>query len=206
MSFKIVKIPRWKHGNLTGFRCFFYSFPTANDKFPGGLPSFALGSKKMKAKKQSAALDSLDRGILEALQENARQTYKEIGNHLGVAHSTVYDRTKRMEQQGFIKQYTTIVDLEKIGVKQITAIMTIFTDPKESEHVAQKLSESDEVLEVATSLSEELSIIAKVVAEDQETLHSFIAQKVAPLPGVLRIRTSIITRKYKEGIRSFRKE
>lgn len=160
----------------------------------------------MKAKKQSAAVDNLDRGILEALQENARQTYKEIGNHLGVAHSTVYDRIKRMERQGFIKQYTTIVDLEKIGVKQITAIMTIFTDPKESENVAQKLSESDEVLEVATSLSEELSIIAKVVAEDQEKLHSFIAQKVAPLPGVLRIRTSIITRKYKEGMLSFRKE
>ncbi|MFQ6080852.1 MAG: Lrp/AsnC ligand binding domain-containing protein, partial [Candidatus Bathyarchaeia archaeon] len=54
------------------------------------------------------------------------------------------------------------------------------------------------VLEVFTSLSEELLIIAKVVAEDQDKLHSFIAQSVAPLPGVLRIRTSIITRKHKE--------
>jgi DNA-binding Lrp family transcriptional regulator len=88
--------------------------------------------------------------------------------------------------------------LEKIGVKYITAIMTVFTDPKESENVAKKLSEAREVVDVSTSLSEELLIIAKVVAKDQDKLHSFIAQEVAPLPGVLRIRTSIITRKYKE--------
>jgi len=152
----------------------------------------------MKVKNQAIALDSLDWNILRALQENAKQTYTEIGRHLGVAHSTVYDRIKRMEENGVIKKYSTVVNLEKIGIKYITAIMTVFTDPKESEKIAKKLSESGEVLEVSTSLSEELLIIAKVVAEDQDKLHSFIAQKVAPLPGVLRIRTSIITRKYKE--------
>jgi len=160
----------------------------------------------MKKRRQMIAVDSLDEGILQALQENARQTYKEIGNHLGVAHSTVYDHVKRLEKQGVIKKYTAIVDLAKIGRKNITAIMTIFTNPKESENVAERLSESDEVLEVSTSLSEELLIIAKVVAEDQDKLHSFIAQKVAPLPGVLRIRTSIITRKYKDEILIFKKE
>ena len=150
-------------------------------------------------KRQENTIDDLDRGILDALQQNARQTYKEIGSHLGVAHSTIYDRVKRMENQGVIKKYTAIVDLKKIGVRRITAIMTIFTDPKESEKVAQDLAQFEEVLEVSTSLSEELLIIAKVVAENQDKLHSFIAHKVAPLPGVLRIRTSIVTRKYKEG-------
>ena len=152
----------------------------------------------MKLKKQAVSLDSLDWNILQALQENAKQTYTEIGRRFGVAHSTVYDRIKRMEENDVIKKYTAVVDLEKVGVKYITAIMTVFTDPKESENVAKKLSESKEVLEVSTSLSEELSIITKVVAKDHDKLHSFIAQKVAPLSGVLRIRTSIITRKYKE--------
>jgi len=152
----------------------------------------------MKLKKQAVSLDSLDWNILQALQENAKQTYTEIGRRFGVAHSTVYDRIKRMEENDVIKKYTAVVDLEKVGVKYITAIMTVFTDPKESENVAKKLSESKEVLEVSTSLSEELSIITKVVAKDQDKLHSFIAQKVAPLSGVLRIRTSIITRKYKD--------
>lgn len=152
----------------------------------------------MKLKNGVVSLDSLDWNILQALQENAKQTYTEIGHRFGVAHSTVYDRIRRMEENGIIKKYTATIDLEKIGVKHITAIMTVFTDPKESENVAKKLSEAEEILEVSTSLSEELLIIAKVVAKDQDKLHSFIAQKVAPLPGVLRIRTSIITRKYKE--------
>jgi len=152
----------------------------------------------MKLKKQEVSLDGLDWNILQALQENAKQTYTEIGRRLGVAHSTVYDRIKRMEENDVIKRYTAVVDLDKVGVKYITAIMTVFTDPKESENVAKRLSEAKEILEISTSLSEELSIIAKVVAEDQDELHSFIALRVAPLPGVLRIRTSIITRKYKE--------
>ncbi len=154
----------------------------------------------MKIKKRRIALDDLDWKILYALQENARQTYSETGRLLNVAHSTIYERIKKMEEHGIIKKYTTVVDLEKIGMKYLTAVMTIITDPKESENVAEKLSEFNEVLEVYTSLSEELLIIAKVVAEDQGKLHSFIAQSVAPLPGVLRIRTSIITKKHKEGL------
>jgi DNA-binding Lrp family transcriptional regulator len=154
----------------------------------------------MTKRRRRNALDKLDRGILQALQQNARQTYKEIGTQLGVAHSTVYDRIRRLENEGVIKQYTTMVDLEKIGMDPIIAIMTVFTAPQETETVAEKLAEATEVLEVSTSLSEELLIIAKVTAEDRDKLHAFIAEKVAPLPGVLRIRTSIVTKKYKEEL------
>ncbi|MDH5459437.1 MAG: Lrp/AsnC family transcriptional regulator [Candidatus Bathyarchaeota archaeon] len=152
----------------------------------------------MKIRNNAFALDATDLRILEALQDDARQTYTAIGKRLGVAHSTVYDRIKRMERHGIIKKYTAIIDAEKAGAKNITAIMTIFTNPKESEKVAEKLCEAPQVLEVYTSLSEELLIMAKVVAENQESLHAFIANSVAPLPGVLRIRTSIVTKKFKE--------
>lgn len=152
----------------------------------------------MKFKNNTVALDATDLRILNALQENARQTYTAIGKSLGIAHSTVYDRIKRMERHGIIKEYTAVIDAEKAGAKNILAIMTIFTDPKESDKVAEKLCEAPQILEVYTSLSEELLIIAKVVAENQESLHEFIASSVAPLPGVLRIRTSMITKKFKE--------
>jgi DNA-binding Lrp family transcriptional regulator len=152
----------------------------------------------LKIKNGTVALDATDLKILEALQEDARQTYGDIGKGLGIAHSTVYDRIRRMEHHGIIKQYTTVVDGEKAGVRNITALMTVYTDPKESERVAEELSKKPEVLEVYTSLSEELLIMAKVVAESQEGLHEFIANSVAPLAGVLRIRTSIVTKKFKE--------
>jgi len=151
----------------------------------------------LKVKNNALTLDATDLKILEALQNDARQTYTVIGKSLGIAHSTVYDRLKRMEKYGVIKKYTAIIDTDKIGAKNIIALMTVFTDPKESERVARKICEAPQVLEVYTSLSEELQIIAKVVAENQESLHTFIANSVAPLPGVLRIRTSIVTRKFK---------
>jgi DNA-binding Lrp family transcriptional regulator len=152
----------------------------------------------LKLKNNTVILDDTDLEILEALQKDSRQTYMAIGKLLGIAHSTVYDRIKRMEQNGIIKKYTALIDAEKAGTKSITAIMTVFTDPKESEKVAETLSSAPQVLEVYTSLSEELQIIAKVAAENQESLHTFIANSVAPLPGVLRIRTSILTKKFKE--------
>ncbi len=145
-----------------------------------------------------AVLDATDLRILQVLQENSRQTYTAIGKLLGIAHSTVYDRIKRMEQQGIIKKYMILIDTEKMGAKNITAIITVYTDPKVIEKVAEKLCDAPEVLDVYTSLSEELQIMAKVVAETQEHLHEFIANSVAPLPGVLRVRTSIVTKKFKE--------
>jgi DNA-binding Lrp family transcriptional regulator len=150
-------------------------------------------------RKNQRPLDDTDFKILKTLQEDARKTYTAIGERLGIAHTTVYDRIRRMEEKGVIRKYVAIVNEEKIYPGQITALMTVFTDPKESEKVAEKLGEYPQVLEVYTSLSEELLIIAKVVAENQEGLHDFIANMVAPLPGVLRIRTSIITKKFKEN-------
>jgi len=152
----------------------------------------------LKIKKDNNILDSIDWKILEALQEDARKTYTAIGESLGLAHSTVYERVKRLEQQEIIKKYTTLIDNEKAGAKNITAIMTVFTDPEESGKIAEKLCQAPQILEVYASLSEELSIIAKVISENQEDLHEFIATSVAPLPGVSRIKTSIITKKFKE--------
>jgi DNA-binding Lrp family transcriptional regulator len=152
----------------------------------------------MKLKNHAISLDTLDWKILQSLQQNSKQTYSEIGRQLGVAHSTVYDRIRKLEKSGIITKWTVEINFEKTGINNILAIMIVYTDPKESDNVAKRLSSAKEVLEASISLSEELLIIAKVVARNQDELHSFVAKKVAPLQGVLRIRTSIITKKYKE--------
>ena len=94
--------------------------------------SSALKVKIMKVKGEAVVLDDLDLEILQALEENSKQTYTEIGRLLGVAHSTVYDRIRKMETHGIIRKYTVILDLEKAGVKYITAVMTVFTDPRKA--------------------------------------------------------------------------
>ena len=152
----------------------------------------------MKQKNEVLSLDTLDWKNLRAIQENSKQTYSEIGRQLDVAHSTVFDRIKKMERSGVIKKWTVDINFEKIGLNYMTARMTVYADPKEIENLAKKLSQAKEVLEVSLSLSEEFLIIANVFAKNQDELHYFIAKKVAPLQGVLRIRTSIITKKIKQ--------
>jgi Lrp/AsnC family transcriptional regulator for asnA, asnC and gidA len=153
----------------------------------------------LKVKNSTISLDETDLEILRALQKDARETYGAIGKRLGIAHSTVYDRIRKMEEQNVIKGYTVAVDANKIGVRSIMAVMTVYADPKEVEKVAEQLSQLHEILDVYTSVSEELLIIAKVAAQSQEELHKFIADEVAPMIGVTRIRTSIVTKKYKES-------
>lgn len=153
---------------------------------------------KFKGREGEAVLDDLDWQILQQLQENAKQTYAGIGSKLNVAHSTIFERIKQMEEHGFIKKYEAVINFEKIGMPKITALLSVITDPKEAEEIAAKLTNFRQVLEVSVSFSEETIILLKVVAQEQGDLHSFIAKSIAPLPGVLRIRTVIITRKYKE--------
>ena len=96
----------------------------------------------MKLKNKEVTLDRADLEILQALQEDSRQTYTAIGKRLRISHSTVYDRVKKMEEQKIIRGYTALVDLEKAGVRNILAIVTVYTDPKETEGVAEKLAKS----------------------------------------------------------------
>ncbi len=152
----------------------------------------------MKVKNNEVSLDRVDLEILKALQEDSQQTYTTIGKRLHLAHSTVYDRVKKMENAKIINGYTALVDPEKAGIRNILAIVTVYTDPKETGRVAEKLAQRAEVLEAYTSFSDELLIVTKVVAQSQEDLHEFIANSVAPMNGVLRIRTSIVTKKLKE--------
>ena len=83
----------------------------------------------MKQKNQNFSLDDLDWQILQAIQENSKQTYSDIGRQLGVAHSTVYDRIKKLEQIGVIKKWTVDLDYDKLGLNYITAYMIVYTDP-----------------------------------------------------------------------------
>jgi len=69
---------------------------------------------RLKLKNNAVSLDATDVEILRALQKDCRETYGAIGKRLGIAHSTVYDRIRKMEEQRVIKNYTAIIDAEKI--------------------------------------------------------------------------------------------
>ena len=55
-------------------------------------------------------LDELDNNILEAIKDNARLSYSEIGEKVGVSRVCVKNRMTALEQKGIIKGYQTVID------------------------------------------------------------------------------------------------
>ncbi|MEI6097582.1 MAG: Lrp/AsnC family transcriptional regulator [Alphaproteobacteria bacterium] len=64
-----------------------------------------------------AQLDELDRRILGELQEDAEQSLDEIARRVGSSKTPVWNRIRRMRDQGVIKRQTAILDPEELGLE-----------------------------------------------------------------------------------------
>lgn len=64
---------------------------------------------------ESYRLDEKDIEILRALQRNARLTNKELAAQVHLSTTPTYERVKRLERMGFIKQYATVLDANKLN-------------------------------------------------------------------------------------------
>ena len=60
-------------------------------------------------------LDELDQKIVSLLIRNARMSYSEIGQKVGISRVAVKMRVKALEQKGIIEEYTTIINPQKIS-------------------------------------------------------------------------------------------
>ena len=60
-------------------------------------------------------LDGLDREIVRLLIENARISYSDIGEEIGISRVAVKARIQALEQKGIIVGYTTIINPQKIS-------------------------------------------------------------------------------------------
>ena len=83
-------------------------------------------------------LDSLDQEIVQLLIENARASYSEIGDKVGLSRVAVKSRIQALEQRGIIEEYTTIINPQKIS----GAVSCYF----EIESLPETLAEITEIL------------------------------------------------------------
>ena len=60
-------------------------------------------------------LDSFDQQILSLLTKNARYSYSEIGDIIGLSRVAVKSRIDALEKKGIIEEYTTIINPQKIS-------------------------------------------------------------------------------------------
>ena len=60
-------------------------------------------------------LDKVDLQILRTLQENARLTTKELAAQVSLSSTSVFERLKRLDREGYIKKYIAVLDADKLN-------------------------------------------------------------------------------------------
>src|SRR6476646_6530134 len=61
-------------------------------------------------------LDDINWKIIQHLQPNAMITIVEIGKRIGLSAPAVGERVKKLEDEGYITGYRTVVDYDKLGL------------------------------------------------------------------------------------------
>ncbi|MGZ3624354.1 MAG: Lrp/AsnC family transcriptional regulator [Ktedonobacteraceae bacterium] len=118
-------------------------------------------------------LDETGWHILEALQENARLSFSELGQRVGLSSPAVAERVRRMEDAGIITGYRAEVNIAKIGYP-ITAIIRVSNSPGERcARLTASTQSIPEVLECYRVTGSD-SLIMKVMAASIEHLELLI--------------------------------
>jgi len=85
-------------------------------------------------------MDAKDQILLKLVEADARLTYAEIGERVGLAPSTVHDRIRKLEKSGVIKAYRAEIDLERAGYP-ITAFVSLILRPASPADVPARIAE-----------------------------------------------------------------
>jgi Lrp/AsnC family leucine-responsive transcriptional regulator len=130
-------------------------------------------------------LDSTDKKLLQFLQQNSKQTTKELSVKLNLSVTAVYERIKKLEKQKVIKQHTVLLDKNKID-----RAFTVFCHVKLIQHSKENIIEFEkeinklnEVLE-CFHVSGDYDYILKVCVSNMDEFREFLVTKLTAIKNI----------------------
>ena len=141
-------------------------------------------------------LDALDQKILTLLTQNARYSYSEIGEQVGLSRVAVKSRIDALEKKGIIEEYTTIINPQKIS-GAVSCYFEIETTPAALGDVIGRLYRCDTVTQIYR-MSGNCCLHVHAVAASQDELEHFIREQIDRLEGVTSVKTHIILARIKD--------
>ncbi len=138
-------------------------------------------------------LDATDRRILKMLQFDGKATIKEMANQLNMTNTPVFERVKRLERDGFIKQYTAILDRQKMGL-QMVVFCTVSLKVHHAEFLErfeQEVTCLEEVVE-CYHIAGMFDYLLKVVIKDMDVYRQFVSKKLAALENIGKVQSSFV--------------
>ena len=111
------------------------------------------------------AIDDVDRAILYALQEDARNMSSgDIAERTGTSDSTVRKRIRRLESDGVVRGYTAEVDYQRAGYPLRMLLFCTAPIPERGEFIPEILG-IDGVVSVQELVTGERNLLVTAVGE-----------------------------------------
>ena len=127
-------------------------------------------------------LDKIDRKLLTLLQKDSKQTNKILSQQLNLSVTAVFERIKKLERNGVIKQYVALLDKKKVNLG-FTVFCRIKLTKHEQKAIANFEIEVEQLQEVLECyhVSGEYDYLLKVAVTDMEHFRSFMVTKLTSL-------------------------
>ncbi|MDQ0780772.1 Lrp/AsnC family transcriptional regulator [Chryseobacterium sp. W4I1] len=137
--------------------------------------------------------DETDKKLLLYLQEDCKQTTKELSYKLGLSVTAVYERIKKLENQGVISKYVALLDRHRINRDFIVLCHIKLTQHKK-EFVLQFEREVLNLQEVTECfhVSGDYDYILKIGVKDMEDYRNFMLTKLTALQHIASTHSSFM--------------
>ena len=137
-------------------------------------------------------LDDIDIAILRELQADSKTSNAEIARRVGLSAPAIHARIKRLEEENIIQGYVALIDREALGYDMLCFIQVSLQthDPDSVRAFRAKVADMPEVLE-CHQLIGDIDYLLKVVIYNKQHLQHFLMERITPIPGVARIKTSM---------------
>jgi len=127
-------------------------------------------------------LDAIDKKLLAYLQQDSKQTNKELSLKLNLSVTAVFERIKKLERNGIVRQYVALIDPDKVNLGII-----VFCHVKLEKHAKDAITYFEaevkklpEVLE-CFHVSGEYDYLLKVIVKDMEHFRQVMVDKLTTL-------------------------
>lgn len=130
-------------------------------------------------------LDDKDLKLLRLLQNNAKLTVKELAKEINLSPSPVFERVKRLEQEGYIKGYAAVLDAEKLnrGFTVFCQIKLKIHDRSVGYDFVKEILEIEEVAE-CYNISGDFDFLLKVQVRDMKHYQDFVFNKLGSVDSI----------------------
>ncbi len=135
-------------------------------------------------------IDDIDRVLLEGLHANARASFAELGQRVGLAPASVHARVKKLERQGVIRAYRAVVDPAPLGYELGAFVAVTQASGYHWEALEQAFAAMPEV-EECHSVTGDDSYLLKVRVGSTAELEALL-RRINMVEGVARTRTVLI--------------